>query len=90
MVILAPAVFANAILDTLEQAAGLLTIVSQVKMQPTLVQMVTSGALTTELQREQLEIAGVPVKMVFLELTVMNVPLVADTYTMILLQPQHA
>ena len=90
MVILALDVFANAILDTLEQAAGLLTIVSQLKMQPTLVQMVTSGALTTELQREQLEIAGVPVKMVFLELTVMNVPLVADTYTMILLQPQHA
>ena len=90
MVILALDVFANAILDTLEQAAGLLTIVSQLKMQPTLVRMVTSGALTTELQQGQLEIAGVPVKMVFLEITVMNVPLVADTYTMILLQPQHA
>jgi len=77
-------------MDTLEQTAGLLTIVSQLKMQPTLVWMVTSGALTTELQQGQLEIAGVPVKMVFLEITVMNVPLVADTYTIILLQPQHA
>tara|TARA_B110000977_G_scaffold199786_1_gene288216 strand:+ start:4802 stop:5074 length:273 start_codon:yes stop_codon:yes gene_type:complete len=90
MVILVLDVFANAMMDTLEQTVGLLTIVSQLKMQLTLVQMVTSGALTMELQQEQLEIVGVTVKMVFLEITVRNVPLVADTYTMILLQPQHA